>query len=1514
MEYLEDRCVLSAVTMVKEITPGGTQFGPSSTAAKDNEFVTFNNELLFRVTNSQGQAELWGSDGTSDGTVRLGVFQNDIYHPFGISIVGSAAFFQATDGTNNGVWKTDGTVAGTTFIQGTQGAYDPVAVGSHLFYFLDGTDPGQFIPSHQLWTSDLSGGSKIELTSFGIVGDSIPVAMIAGNGVAYIDAEGALMSSDGTVSGTVNLNATVQGTSNGPNAWAFTGGRLFFQGTDSNDGNEPWTSNGTEQGTHRLADVNPGTADSNPQGFVAVGGSVYFSAEDGTHGRELWKSDLTAGDTSLVDDINPGSASSNPAWIVPGGNGIVFSATTAAYGTELWTSDGTPQGTTIVKDINPGSADSNPQWLASFNGKVYFSAVNLPFGAAGAVGDELWVTDGTASGTQLVADINPGQLDSFPRNLIIAGGTLFFTADDGTNGRQLWKLGGIGGGGNPLGDWQPVGPAPINGGQTAGGLPVSGRVTGVATDPIDANTIFIATAGGGVWRTTDALNPSPKWVPLTDYLSVGGDPIPMFYGAIAETRDKFNNEVLYAGTGEANNGVDNFAGIGLLISFDGGGTWEFSDNNGAFEGTTISKIAIDPRDPTGRTVYVAVSQTAGHIPVDPTTGQPISQATGVFKSTDGGSTWENVTAEAGLSTTATWSDVVVDPKTSDVIAAEGTSRGGSGNGVYQLVFQAGGPPKAILLPQTSGGGRTSLAIYDDGTTRELFAAIADPKSGGLAKMLRFVPYANLTYDLAAVDNLTTSVISTSNYLKTQGWYANTLAIAPGNPNCIYAAGTQTLQGHASLYDAAFGSGSPIESFDGGHTWYDVSANLSLFPKGPHTDTHAAAFDANGNLIEGDDGGVFMLKDATNSSNQHFATWASLNTNLQITTFTDITFEPTNPGIAYGGSQDNGTEEYSGSLGWTRVDDGDGGVVRISVDPSNNATYYYDEGDHLGLGSSTDGNTFNPVLTTTGTGANFLDGVNYHHYAQGSGSYSGQPKVDFYAPFQVDSSGAIYYGTDVLNMSTDHGKTWTVIGTPEAGGFNGATNSIDNSLGFPIDSIALTSDNKTIYVSAGGHIYVSFAAPGGGTNGYTWSDSSDPRVNVTMLNGLAADPTQPGTCYAVVSAYTKDTSGTVFKTTDFGVHWTDISGDLPVGPVNCISLSADGKTIYIGMDTGVYFSTNGGQNWTVLGGGLPNVQVVSIDVVNPNLIAVGTHGRGMWELNGTTGQAPIIVSANTTSFVAGHVPGSFQIVATALPNYSLTLGGDALPTGLSFDPSSGKIYGLPVAGTAGTYHVTITAQNASGTDTQNLSLTVVDPNALYVTAVYQDVLGRAADSGGLAYWTQLLDSGAAVSSVAQAIAHSAEYYGNFVIKPAYLQLLGRTADDAGVSFWVQKMQNGLTDQNLQAGFVASPEFYANAGGTNTAWIDAIYKLLLGRTADSAGEQYWNGQINSGATLLQVAQRIAGSPENNTQLINADYQHYLGRAADPGGLTFWLGQFAAGKTNEDVIAGFTGSDEYYADHTT
>src|SRR5207248_6387949 len=165
-----------------------------------------------------------------------------------------------------------------------------------------------------------------------------------------------------------------------------------------------------------------------------------------------------------------------------------------------------------------------------------------------------------------------------------------------------------------------------------GGDPSSGRIAAVAADPVDINTIYIAAAGGGVWKTTDG---GTDWTPLTD------DQQTLFMGAIAVAAS--DASTIYAGTGEATNSGLSFYGRGVLKSTDSGATWTLL-GNAQFDRRTISDIVVSPYDP--NTVYVAVA--GGGV-------NGVGGGTGIWKSTDGGMTWANTTTS--ISATDTYSDV-----------------------------------------------------------------------------------------------------------------------------------------------------------------------------------------------------------------------------------------------------------------------------------------------------------------------------------------------------------------------------------------------------------------------------------------------------------------------------------------------------------------------------------------------------------------------------------------------------------------------------------------------------------------------------------------------------------------------------------------------------------------------------------------------------------------------------------------------------------------------------------------
>ena len=232
------------------------------------------------------------------------------------------------------------------------------------------------------------------------------------------------------------------------------GGTLVFGGETPTLGTELWKSDGTPGGTVLVADISPGSTHSTPIGLTNVNGTVFFAAHQGNPtGRELWKSDGTGGGTMLVKDITPGTDSTdfgsypNYPNFCAAGDMLFFVADNGVSGRELWRSDGTAGGTVMLKDINPGAGSGLSfssklvtfalvRNMISFNGALYFQAND------GVNGAELWKSDGTTAGTVLVKDIGVGSGSSNPDDFVVMDGTLFFSATDFTHGYELWKSDG----------------------------------------------------------------------------------------------------------------------------------------------------------------------------------------------------------------------------------------------------------------------------------------------------------------------------------------------------------------------------------------------------------------------------------------------------------------------------------------------------------------------------------------------------------------------------------------------------------------------------------------------------------------------------------------------------------------------------------------------------------------------------------------------------------------------------------------------------------------------------------------------------------------------------------------------------------------------------------------------------------------------------------------------------------------------------------------------------------------
>lgn len=444
VEPLESRDLFSIYSgMLLDIHPSGN--------SSPTNFVDVGPLTLFTATSSANGNELWRTDGTPQGTALvkdIAPGEDSSYVSGSRVAIGGVLYFAANDGTSGAeLWRSDGSEAGTWRVKDINptGSSSPVgltAVGNTLFFTANDGANGP-----ELWKSDGTEGgtSMVQDLRSGSVG-SAPGSLVNVNGTLFFTANNGstgveIWKSDGTPGGITLVKDIRPGTSPSSQvAWLMNvGGSLYFAASQSGTV-ELWKSDGTPGGTNPVRTVADG-GPASPASLVSMGGLVYFVASSPGQGHELWKSDGTSAGTSLVKDIQPGDGSSNPAGLTAGSGRVFFFANDGASGNELWASDGSPAGTTLVKDINPGPASSVlfftpgiPAPLVTYGNLVFFPAND------GTSGTELWRSDGTSGGTERRGDIAPGAANSNPARLTVANDRLFFQADNGVHGVEPWVV------------------------------------------------------------------------------------------------------------------------------------------------------------------------------------------------------------------------------------------------------------------------------------------------------------------------------------------------------------------------------------------------------------------------------------------------------------------------------------------------------------------------------------------------------------------------------------------------------------------------------------------------------------------------------------------------------------------------------------------------------------------------------------------------------------------------------------------------------------------------------------------------------------------------------------------------------------------------------------------------------------------------------------------------------------------------------------------------------------------
>jgi ELWxxDGT repeat protein len=427
--------------LVKDVNTGASSIIPSFEILFGEEaLAAHEGALLFAAYDDGSLApRLWRTDGTEAGTARV----SDALNVQDLTPVPGGPVFFKSEGL---LFSTDGTPAGTGPISG--GPADPhrfAAVPGGVFYYCSDEAVGSELcrsdgtPAGTGLVKDIAPGPDssfpAQLTP---VGDTLFFT-------AVDEALGLeLWKSDGTEAGTVlvkDIWPGGPGNSGWPDRMTAMDGTLFFSAHTPESGRELWKSDGTPEGTVLVKDIQPGNAssilvDTTRLGFTAaVGGTLFFAATDGVTGVELWKSDGTEDGTVLVKDIQAGSLGSGPWALVAVGNRVFFTADDGIHGREVWVTDGTAAGTRLVLDIAPGPINTAlPNSLTAVGHVVVFSATDQVHG------QEMWRSNGNAAGTWRVDDIAPGALSSSPFHFTPAGSHVFFVANDNTTGFEPWAV------------------------------------------------------------------------------------------------------------------------------------------------------------------------------------------------------------------------------------------------------------------------------------------------------------------------------------------------------------------------------------------------------------------------------------------------------------------------------------------------------------------------------------------------------------------------------------------------------------------------------------------------------------------------------------------------------------------------------------------------------------------------------------------------------------------------------------------------------------------------------------------------------------------------------------------------------------------------------------------------------------------------------------------------------------------------------------------------------------------
>ncbi len=911
--------------------------------------------------------------------------------------------------------------------------------------------------------------------------------------------------------------------------------------------------------------------------------------------------------------------------------------------------------------------------------------------------------------------------------------------------------------------WTPLGPAPLASDASGIGLQdynwVSGRATSVAIDPADpsGNTIYAGGAYGGVWKSTNAgpLSTSPLsvvWAPISDNQAT------LAVGSMAIQPQLANPDpsksVILVGTGETDNSVDSYYGLGILRSQDAGATWTLisQDTTGtrSFAGLGFSQIAFSTSSPN----LVVAAAGAASEGIDEGLESPVAVNRGIYYSNDGGVSWAyaSVTDGASPPDPGSATSVVYNAVAGELFAAlswHGFYSSSDGIHWARLANQPGaGLSASACPPQTIPHSecpiyRGEISVVPGRNEMYVWYVDANDNDQGIWQSVN----GGASWTQINDSGITNCGDAFGGCGTSQGSYNLELAaIADGTATDLYA-------GAVNLYKCLITNASPSCGGAAPNTFLNLTHvyGCSSIAR-VHPNQHAVASLLVNNGAEdvmyfANDGGIYRALDGytglttgtCGGSNQ----FDSLNQTLgSMTQFVAFSQSATDPNVILGGAGGNGapaTGTAQGSSTWLNVNAGDGGSTAISSDngdawfvstPPDSVSGVNIFGCALGIGCHTDDFVNNQIVSSATVGGD-------------TGA--------FYLPYDFDpqNSGELLVGTCRVWRGPSAGGGYTLLSNNfETGGdaiCSGSETNLVRSLaaGGNLDGNGFSNviyagtdgaGPDLITSPAGGYVWVSTNAAGGSL---TWADRTG-AINPDNfpVSGIAIDSSDTSGLTAYVALMGFHVAH-VWQTVDGGASWTDFTANLPDAPVNSVvvdpgSTPATG-TIYVGTDVGVFSRGTAAANWTEVdpsrgqAGFLPNVAVTALHIFNHNgtkRLRASTYGRGIWELNLiTTPDFQMSVANNPLIAFAGDA-AVFTATITALNGYASTVnlkcigGATVAPPNCLIAPSNptpaGSGTGLTVtaSGPAGDYLFSlhgIGADADSVTHDLALTLSVVDFN-------------------------------------------------------------------------------------------------------------------------------------------------------------------------------------------------------------